>query len=194
MTLDLPRRSRERPGERAARSLEVAVWDALAGVADPEIPAVSVVDMGMIRSRRRRWRTRARVVVLPTFTGCPAIAVIIERRERRGRRCRRRRRASTVDTSFDPPWTTDRITEEGREKLKEFGLAPPTGNGPGADHRDRIARRCDLPLLRKHRTRGTRTRSGRPRAGRSTTAATAATRSSSSNRSSGRRQAEIGVA
>ena len=109
-------------------SLEVAIWDALAGVADPEIPAVSVVDMGMIREISTDGDA-ARVVVLPTFTGCPAIAEIISDvtvavEDVEGVA------SVEVDTSFDPPWTTDRITEDGRRKLKEFGLAPPTGNGP----------------------------------------------------------------
>ena len=104
------------------------LWEALAGVADPEIPAVSVVDMGMIRSAELE-DGRARIVVLPTFTGCPAIDVIkkdvataieaVEGVE-----------SVSVETSFDPPWTTDRITPEGRKKLNDFGLAPPTGSGP----------------------------------------------------------------
>lgn len=104
------------------------VWDALAGVPDPEIPVVSVVDMGMIEAVTVEGST-ARVVVLPTFTGCPAIPIIkrdvtdavaavdgIERVE--------------VETTFTPPWTSDRITTEGRRKLESFGLAPPTGTGP----------------------------------------------------------------
>ena len=109
-------------------SLEVAVWDALASVKDPEIPAVSVVDMGMIRDVEVH-RSRVRVVVLPTFTGCPAIPVIrddvaaaIERIEDV--------EEVVVEFSFEPAWTTDRITEQGRERLREFGLAPPTGTGP----------------------------------------------------------------
>ena len=105
-----------------------AVWEALARVPDPEIPAVSVVDMGMIRDAHVE-SGKATVVVLPTFTGCPAIDVIksdvakavsaVEGVE-----------AVSVQTSFDPPWTSDRITAEGRVKLKRFGLAPPTGEGP----------------------------------------------------------------
>ena len=105
-----------------------ALWDALAQVADPEIPAVSVVDMGMIRSAEVD-DGRARVVVLPTFTGCPAIDVI---KSDVARAVERVEGVNSVDvtTSFDPPWTTDRITPEGRKKLNDFGLAPPTGNGP----------------------------------------------------------------
>jgi ring-1,2-phenylacetyl-CoA epoxidase subunit PaaD len=104
------------------------LWEVLRSVLDPEIPAVSVVDMGMIRTVELDGG-RARVVVLPTFTGCPAVDVIkqdvaaavgaVEGVE-----------DVDVEFSFDPPWTTDRITFEGRKKLKEFGLAPPTGEGP----------------------------------------------------------------
>lgn len=113
---------------RVAGSLEERVWDALARVADPEIPAVSVVDMGMIRDVTVT-DDAVRVVVLPTFTGCPAIPMI-ERDVATAVRAVEGVGAVDVKTSFDPPWTDARITEEGRRKLKEFGLAPPTGDGP----------------------------------------------------------------
>jgi ring-1,2-phenylacetyl-CoA epoxidase subunit PaaD len=112
----------------SATTLEMAVWQALERVPDPEIPAVSVVDMGMIGSVDVAG-PRVKVIVLPTFTGCPAIPVIkddvadavatvdgVESVE--------------VEFSFDPPWTTDRITDRGRRDLERFGLAPPTGKGP----------------------------------------------------------------
>lgn len=112
----------------AAPPSEEAVWEALRGVADPEIPAVSVVDMGMIEAVEVEGSS-ATITVLPTFTGCPAIDVIktdvgaavavVDGID-----------SVQVDTTFSPPWTTERITEEGRVKLKEFGLAPPTGTGP----------------------------------------------------------------
>jgi ring-1,2-phenylacetyl-CoA epoxidase subunit PaaD len=111
-----------------ATSLEVAIWDALAGVADPEIPAVSVVDMGMIRDVSASGET-VRIVVLPTFTGCPAIAEIVSDVRAAAEEVPGVG-AVSVETSFDPPWTADRITEDGRKKLTEFGLAPPTGNAP----------------------------------------------------------------
>lgn len=109
-------------------SLESAVWTALEGVADPEIPAVSVIDMGMIKEIEVAGG-HARVVVLPTFTGCPAIPEI---QKDVGAAVGRVDGIFDVhvETSFDPPWTTARITEEGRRKLREFGLAPPTGEGP----------------------------------------------------------------
>lgn len=110
-----------------AEALETAIWSALDEVTDPEIPAVSVVDMGMIREVRVDGG-HAHVVVLPTFTGCPAVDVIkadvgaaVDAVEGVA--------GVTVETSFDPPWTTDRITARGRQRLREFGLAPPQGPG-----------------------------------------------------------------
>lgn len=108
--------------------LETQVWAALTTVPDPEIPAVSVVEMGMIREVIVAG-SHARVVVLPTFTGCPALPII---------KSDVAKAVATVvgvddvevEVSFIPPWTSDRITAAGRQKLAGFGLAPPTGNGP----------------------------------------------------------------
>jgi ring-1,2-phenylacetyl-CoA epoxidase subunit PaaD len=113
---------------REPQELESAVRAALAKVADPEIPAVSVLDMGMIHSLEISGRA-VQVVVLPTFTGCPAVPMIKEDVERAVAAVPGVS-SVTVDFSFDPPWTTDRITAQGRAKLEEFGLAPPTGEGP----------------------------------------------------------------
>lgn len=107
---------------------DLDVWEALAAVPDPEIPAVSVIDMGMIGSVSIDG-SRATVTVLPTFTGCPAIPVI---------KADVAKAVAAVDgiddveieISFDPPWSTERITDEGRAKLQQFGIAPPTGGGP----------------------------------------------------------------
>lgn len=104
------------------------IWDALRSVMDPEIPVVSVVDMGMVEDVEVTDR-RARVVILPTFSGCPAISVIKEEVAEAAARVDGVD-AVVVDTTYSPPWTTDRITQEGRAKLREFGLAPPTGNSP----------------------------------------------------------------
>ena len=109
-------------------TVEEALWEALRGVPDPEIPAVSVVDMGMIERVAVEGST-ALVTVLPTFTGCPAIAVI-QADVRDAVLAVDGITDAKVDTTFTPPWTTERISEEGRKKLKEFGLAPPTGTGP----------------------------------------------------------------
>ena len=109
-------------------TIEDAVWAALQEVKDPEIPAVSVLEMGMIETVEVDGDA-ARVVVLPTFTGCPAIDVI-KSDVRAGVLTVNGINSVTVETTFSPPWTSERITQEGRAKLKEFGLAPPTGSGP----------------------------------------------------------------
>ncbi|MEA2460178.1 MAG: ring,2-phenylacetyl-CoA epoxidase subunit PaaD [Actinomycetota bacterium] len=108
---------------------ERAVWNALMSVPDPEIPAVSVVDMGMILGVDTSDAEGVTVTVLPTFTGCPAIPVI---------KADIKKAVEAIDgvdnvrveTTFSPPWTPERITPDGRRKLTEFGLAPPTGDGP----------------------------------------------------------------
>jgi ring-1,2-phenylacetyl-CoA epoxidase subunit PaaD len=99
-----------------------AVWKALESVADPEIPVVNVVEMGMIADVRRE----ADCVVIdmtPTFVGCPALDVI--RENIRIAVSAVTPAHVTVNVVFDPPWTSDRISASGREKLKAFGLAPP---------------------------------------------------------------------
>ena len=112
-----------RPG-----AAESEVWAALQEVKDPEIPAVSVVEMGMIEAVSVD-QGRAHVTVLPTFTGCPAVP-IIESDVREAVAALPGIDHVDVEFVYAPPWTTERITELGRKKLKEFGLAPPTGTGP----------------------------------------------------------------
>jgi ring-1,2-phenylacetyl-CoA epoxidase subunit PaaD len=106
--------------------LESAVRAALADVSDPEIPGLSIVDLGMVRSIRV-GPDRIRVELLPTFIGCPAIDVI-----RTAVRERLAPFARLVETevSFAEPWTTERITADGRNLLRERGFAPPVATAP----------------------------------------------------------------
>jgi len=103
---------------RAAR-----VWAELARLPDPEIPAISVVDLGVIGSVTVDDE-RVVIELLPTFVGCPAIGVM---RQQITERVGALGIAGEVDVaiSFDPPWTSDRITPEGRERLRASGFAPP---------------------------------------------------------------------
>ena len=98
-----------------------AVLEALRDVADPEIPNVSVVDMGMVQAIDVRPGEIA-VELLPTFVGCPAIEVI---RDAVARRLEDFGRPVRVAMSFAIPWTSDRISPAGREKLRASGFAPP---------------------------------------------------------------------
>ena len=100
---------------------EQEIWDLLADVPDPEIPMISVVDLGIIRSVERD-AAHVRVEIMPTFVACPALDLI-----RETIRERLTGLAPQVDvvTTFVEPWTTERITPEGRRKLRESGFAPP---------------------------------------------------------------------
>lgn len=96
-------------------------WEILAGVADPEIPVVSVVDLGIVREVRAEGGA-LEVTVTPTYSGCPATQVI-EASIRRA--LADAGLDATVRTSLAPAWTTDWMTAAGREKLARFGIAPP---------------------------------------------------------------------
>jgi ring-1,2-phenylacetyl-CoA epoxidase subunit PaaD len=100
----------------------LSVWSALASVTDPEIPVISVVDMGIIADVRCAG-DEVVVDMTPTFVGCPALDMI--RDDIRSAVLAAGAATVSVNVVFDPPWTSDRMTAEGRRKLKEFGLAPP---------------------------------------------------------------------
>jgi ring-1,2-phenylacetyl-CoA epoxidase subunit PaaD len=100
------------------------LWSWLAEVEDPEIPVISVVDLGIVRDVA--WQGDECVVTItPTYSGCPATHVIAENIERalNERGVERVRLVS----SLSPAWTTDWMSEEGRRKLHDYGIAPPIG-------------------------------------------------------------------
>ena len=100
---------------------EAQVWEALAGVPDPEIPVVSVVDLGVVRDVKVE-DGRAHVEFTPTFLGCPALEVM---REQMAARVAELGVEAEVEVVLDDSWSTDRITGEGREKLRAAGFSPP---------------------------------------------------------------------
>lgn len=101
---------------------EEEVWQLLETVKDPEIPVLNVVDMGVVRSVSIRPEGLI-VTITPTYSGCPAMDVIganiksVLHRQFGDR--------VEVRTTLSPPWTTDWLTEEAREKLRDYGIAPP---------------------------------------------------------------------
>jgi ring-1,2-phenylacetyl-CoA epoxidase subunit PaaD len=114
--------------ERVSTSLDTSgLWKVLEGVPDPEIPVVSVVDLGIVREVGA-----GRVVITPTYTGCPATHVI--ERDIRDALDAAGFRNVRIETALSPPWTTDWITEEGRRKLHAYGIAPPTPAGQREVH------------------------------------------------------------
>lgn len=108
------------------------IYQALEAVKDPEIPTVSVVEMGMVHQVTQE-DGGVTVEMLPTFVGCPALGLMEQEIKKQ---------LAEVDGVeqvrvrfvYDPPWTSDRITPEGRSKLKSCGIAPPPvpGDDPSA--------------------------------------------------------------
>ncbi|BAM91068.1 phenylacetic acid degradation protein PaaD [Bradyrhizobium oligotrophicum S58] len=106
--------------------LRQRAWEAAAAVADPEIPVLTIDDLGVLREVEVVG-DRVEVAITPTYSGCPAmnmIALEIELAlERAGFA------GSRVRTVLSPAWTTDWMSEEGRRKLREYGIAPPQPAG-----------------------------------------------------------------
>lgn len=103
--------------------LEKKVWEALQQVTDPEMPTVSLIELGMVEQVTVQGE-KASVRIIPTYVGCPALDLM-----RRDVVASLNRiegvREVEVEFAKSPSWTSDRITPEGREKLKEYGIASP---------------------------------------------------------------------
>jgi ring-1,2-phenylacetyl-CoA epoxidase subunit PaaD len=105
-----------------------AVWAALAEVPDPEIPVISLVDLGVIRAVAVDGE-RVYIELTPTFLGCPALEAMTRALEAKVSELGG---APEVEVISDDSWSTDRITPEGREKLRAAGFAPPAPRAAGA--------------------------------------------------------------
>ena len=97
---------------------EAGIRAVLETVMDPEIPVVSVMDLGIVRDI-----ATGKVTITPTYSGCPATDVI-ERTVREALDANGYRDVA-IETVLTPPWTTDWISERGKERLREYGIAPP---------------------------------------------------------------------
>ena len=120
-----------------------AIRAVLASVPDPEIPVISVVDLGIVRSVEPD-----RIVLTPTYTGCPAAQVI--ERDVRAALDAAGYRGVRIETVLSPAWTTDWISAAGREKLRAYGIAPPTRSAVqcpqcGSSHTEEISRFGSTP-------------------------------------------------
>ncbi|GJQ62482.1 MAG: phenylacetic acid degradation protein [Melioribacteraceae bacterium] len=100
---------------------EEKIWELLKEVRDPELPALDIIEMGIAREIKIE-SGKVTVVITPTYSGCPAMFMIeTEIRDvlsKNGITC-------DVKTTYTPAWTTDWLTEEAREKLRQYGIAPP---------------------------------------------------------------------
>ena len=112
------------------------VWAALAEIPDPEIPVISLVDLGVVKDVAVD-DGRVRIDFTPTFMGCPALEVMQQAMEAKVSELGA---SAEVRVLLDDSWSTDRITPAGREKLREAGFAPPA---------PRVARKLQLVDLQR---------------------------------------------
>lgn len=107
----------------ATSPVEQEVWRLLAEVPDPEIPILNVIELGVVRYVRDEHERGIAVGVSPTYTGCPATEVI--QASIKSHLHEAGFAAVRVDSVLSPPWSSDWLTDSAREKLREYGIAPP---------------------------------------------------------------------
>jgi len=101
---------------------ESNIWELLEDVYDPEVPVLSIVDLGIVRDVKV-IKNHVTITITPTYTGCPAMGTIekdiIEKLQEEAIT------SYEIHTSIAPAWTTDWMSERGKKKLKDYGIAPP---------------------------------------------------------------------
>jgi len=108
---------------KSANKIEETIWEILQSVNDPEIPVLSILDLGIVRDVNFD-NELAEIIITPTYSGCPAMDFI-------GMNIRKALKDNgfekiKISHQLSPAWTTDWMTEEGKQKLKSYGIAPPT--------------------------------------------------------------------
>lgn len=116
------------PGSRDLEALKARIWDWLEAIPDPEIPVISVVDLGIVReveltAGEDGQAAHCTVVITPTYSGCPAMGVIA--RDITAALQQKGLPQVAIRTQLAPAWSTDWMSEKGRANLKQYGIAPP---------------------------------------------------------------------
>lgn len=117
--------------ETRTRTPQQRAWDIAATVVDPEIPVLTIADLGILRNVDVQGKS-VTVTITPTYSGCPAMDAIRDdvyaafKKEGYG--------DVHVDLVLAPAWTTDWMTEAGKQKLQQYGIAPPTGHSNAGGH------------------------------------------------------------
>ncbi|MEV8131320.1 1,2-phenylacetyl-CoA epoxidase subunit PaaD [Pseudarthrobacter oxydans] len=106
-------------------------WDIAATVVDPEIPVLSIADLGILRDVEVA-DGKVKVTITPTYSGCPAMDAI--RDDLKTAFTKEGYTDVEVDLVLAPAWSTDWMTDAGKQKLQEYGIAPPTGKSNAARH------------------------------------------------------------
>lgn len=117
--------------ESRTRTPQQRAWDIAATVVDPEIPVLTIADLGILRNVDVQGST-VTVTITPTYSGCPAMDAI--RDDVYAAFKKEGYQDVHVDLVLAPAWTTDWMTEAGKQKLQEYGIAPPTGHSKAGGH------------------------------------------------------------
>lgn len=128
---------------------ESEIWEWLEEVSDPEVPVLTVVDLGVVRTVSVD-NQGVHIVITPTYSGCPAMKVIEE--DIVAKLNEKGIMEVGVELTLSPAWTTDWISEKGRQKLLEYGIAPPV------DEPDKSVLFADPPVIACPQCRSTNTR------------------------------------
>lgn len=115
-----------------------AIWKILETVKDPEVPVLSVVDLGVIRAVELEEQ-QVRVTITPTYTGCPAMDMISMHIKMALNAAGYQ---TSIQTVLSPAWTTDWMTENGKQQLKAYGIAPPVGKSFDQAYLDNLIVPC----------------------------------------------------
>jgi ring-1,2-phenylacetyl-CoA epoxidase subunit PaaD len=107
----------------AASAEEKIIWQILSTVTDPEIPVLTIIDLGIVRNVKQAQDGGIEVIITPTYTGCPAMDMITM--DIRMKLLENGYKKIKVISVLSPAWTTDWMSIEGKRKLKEYGIAPP---------------------------------------------------------------------
>jgi ring-1,2-phenylacetyl-CoA epoxidase subunit PaaD len=105
-----------------ASTTEQKIWSILSTVADPEVPVLTILDLGIVRGMNEN-EGEIEIIITPTYTGCPAMDMIAM--NIRLALAEQGYKQVKVTSVLSPAWTTDWMSEEGKEKLKQYGIAPP---------------------------------------------------------------------
>ena len=128
------------------------IWSILEQVTDPEVPVLSIVDLGIVRNvRYYEDRDEVEVVVTPTYSGCPAMDVI--RMNIRMALLQNGFENIKISTVLSPAWTTDWMSEAGKEKLEAYGIAPPNPKQQVCDTALFAEESVQCPHCRSYHTR-----------------------------------------
>ncbi len=103
--------------------MEQTIWKYLEEVSDPEIPVISIIDLGIVRSVKWLPNEQAKIVISPTYSGCPALNEI--KMSIRMKLYEKGLYHVEVIEQLSPAWTTEDLTENAKEKMKAYGIAPP---------------------------------------------------------------------